>query len=178
MADISGALLKAERDCANVGQEALARAMGVSVKTVQRIEAASAVAPRNADGYRAALKRASNSRDDVARGTPDEATVPDWLERRAVSLDRELAKAGAVDSQLDYIQEILRSPATLKLVMVTDEGAPRPLEDQRQQLELFIEGLRFWLQRTATPGGAPVAPYRAVPEPKDEVIPEAQTKKK
>jgi transcriptional regulator with XRE-family HTH domain len=106
------------------------------------------------------------------------SSIPAWLEKRAVALDREFAKSGVVDSQLNYIQEILRSPATLKFVMVADDGAIRTEQDQRQQLELFIEGLRFWLARTATPGGAPVAPYVAVPEPKGELIPEPLEKKK
>ena len=83
--------------------------------------------------------------------------LPDWLEERAEALDRELARLGATDAQLDYIKSLVRSPATLKMVMQDDEGAPRPIADQREQLELFIEGMRFWLERSSTPGGAPVA---------------------
>lgn len=90
--------------------------------------------------------------------------VPGWLEVRAESLDRELARSGAVDSQLNYVKSIMRSPATLKFVLYDDDGALRPLDDQRQQLELFIEGMRFWLERSATPGGAPIAPVVAAPE--------------
>jgi hypothetical protein len=101
---------------------------------------------------------------DVSRETP-RPDIPEWLDARAAALDRELTRAGATDAQLDYIKSIMRSPATLKFVLRNDDGSPRPAAEQQQQLELFIDGMRFWLARSATPGGAPIAPVTAAPEP-------------
>jgi transcriptional regulator with XRE-family HTH domain len=190
MASIAGIALKAERENAEVGQEALARAMGVSVKTVQRIEAAAAVTPRNADGYRAAIRRASESPDSVvsrgtiavAEPTPSYAAIPRWAEVRIEDAIFDMARAGATNEQARYVREILRSDVVLRFVFRREDGGPRPTREQERHLDDVIEGMRFMVDRSAgideaekhlagdiqpppTPGGVPIAPVTAAPEP-------------
>lgn len=53
----SGAELRREREEAELGQEAVARAMDVSVKTIQRLEKALTVKKRDAAAFRTAVAR-------------------------------------------------------------------------------------------------------------------------
>jgi transcriptional regulator with XRE-family HTH domain len=167
-------LIQQHRGRLRLSQAELAQRVGVRQATVSEWESGKS-APGAvklatlADVFGVPLSelRAAKSGDLIfARQTDTGVSrIPEWLENRAVALDRELAKAGVVDSQLNYIQEILRSPATLKFVLRNDDGSPRPAAEQQQQLELFIDGMRFWLARSATPGGALIAPVTAAPEP-------------
>ena len=78
----SGSKLREEREAAGISREALARAMGMTMKTVERWEKLDAVHPNNARAYRQALARAVDGLDKpVPRGTLDVQTPPTAEER-------------------------------------------------------------------------------------------------
>jgi transcriptional regulator with XRE-family HTH domain len=158
--------LKSLRKRAGITQAELAAAIDVDAQTVARWERGER--RPNAEAFEAAVAHlnavVAGLSKDVSRETP-RPDIPEWLDARAAALDRELTRAGATDAQLDYIKSIMRSPATLKFVLRNDDGSPRPAAEQQQQLELFIDGMRFWLARSATPGGAPIAPVIPTQDP-------------
>lgn len=186
MLEVSGADLRAEREAADISQEELARAMDVSVKTVQRIEGAELVKARSVDGYRMALSRASDS-PDLFSSRPwrvseqPSALVPAWLERRIEDTMLELARSGATNEQARYIRDVLMSEATLRFVLRRDDGSPRSAQHQETHIRDLIDGLRMWVERSAeirageeaqlsgdikqspAPGGAPIAPVAPAP---------------
>jgi transcriptional regulator with XRE-family HTH domain len=188
MDSIPGSVLRSERDAFGVGQEAVARLMDVSVKTIQRLEASGAVRRRIAEDYRAAIIMAANSPDSaVPRGTlrvgesvPSFA-APDWLDLRIENTVLEFARAGATNEQARYIRDVLRSDATLRFVLRNDDGSPRSARQQDEHVRDLVEGFRFWVERSKltregethvvgeiqpqTPGAAPLAPVYAAPDP-------------
>lgn len=188
MRNVPGSVLRKERETAGVGQEAVARAMGVSVKTIQRIEAADLVKPLNADGYRAGVRIAVMGPDNVSRGTMRigesvaEHDFPEWLRRRIDDAALELVRAGATNEQARYIREQLQSDATRRYVLRDDDGALRTDVDQRHHLDLLIESFGFWIERSAGVPAASHAPNpaldRGLSEEEEERALEAAAKKR
>lgn len=121
--------------------------------------------------------------------------MPEWLGLRIEDTVLELARAGATNEQGRYIREILGSDATLRFVLRNDDGTPRRAAQQEDRIRDLIEGLHAWIERSAmiraaengtvgtinpppTPGGAPIAPVVAVPEPGRQTVIDLRTKKK
>jgi transcriptional regulator with XRE-family HTH domain len=120
-------------------------------------------------------------RDTMRVSEPTAPRMPGWFERRIDDTMLELARAGATNEQARYVRDLLRSEATVRFVLLNDDGSPRSAKAQEEQVRDLIEGLRFWIERSAriraaeqniiatiqpqTPGGAPIAPVIATQDP-------------
>lgn len=184
MRSLSGSILRAEREAIGVGQEAVARHMGVSVKTVQRLEAATAVKPASVIGYRGALALASTGPDNVvSRGTnagllQGQADIPRWAQERIEDAILDMARAGMTNEQAREIRKVLQHVLQADVVL-RHVFRGRSIAAQQAHLEDIIESMRFLVERLAesdpnpvageinpiTPGGAPVAPVTAAEDP-------------
>lgn len=127
---IAGSTLKTEREQAELGQEAVARVMDVSVKTIQRLEKADQVKNRDANAYRRALSillEETKSPDSRPRRV-DEINLVPYIVTSSVAVVRrprvlawlyrfraDLIELGATEDQAenasDLVQQIVRSPA-------------------------------------------------------------------
>jgi transcriptional regulator with XRE-family HTH domain len=114
------------------------------------------------------------------------SVVPDWVDRRIVDFDREMARTGVPNTELNFVAAILRSPATMEHVLQRADGGPRTRVERERQLEILIEAMRFWMERSlaedqvvvgaiqpTTPGGVPVA--RITPAPRLNVAEDPST---
>lgn len=134
MDTVTGAELKAERDLVDVGQEAIARQMNVSVKTIQRIEAMATVNPRRVREFRAALAALSRL-PGPDNDRPIFAPLPD---RRPLS--EMLKKRGALKWLLAFRDELDR------------RGVDADLGDTAVRLVTQEENLLFLAKGAAAAG--------------------------
>lgn len=155
---ILGSALKSERTSAEVSQEEVARVMGVSVKTVQRLEQAETVKPGHAVAFRSAVDalvraRSERRRPDnvVPRGTSTEAHSASVVSgrgtlrlRRADAFEREMVRLGANDFEADHV----RTRARNFLESVLSHGGTPDLteDDLDQEFEVYLQSsLRPWV---------------------------------
>jgi transcriptional regulator with XRE-family HTH domain len=178
--------LVSRREALGISRERVARAVGVSAKTIERWENSGRVKSLELQTIRAFFRQAESdplSLDNVVpRGTMrvSETTrvefgLPDWMERRAVAVERDLARAGATNAQLDYVSNVLRGDPTIRLILFADDGARRPENEQERQFEGLVDLMRLWVERSPhvagtirppqTPGAAPIAPVYATQDP-------------
>ncbi len=117
---ISGASLRGEREEAEIGQEAVARAMDVSVKTVQRLEKAETVKRRDAAAYRGALRavleRDASIRPDNVATTGEDAwspnpalkgIIPPRAYEAAIDYCRRLVRAGLPRDEVENLERVM-----------------------------------------------------------------------
>jgi transcriptional regulator with XRE-family HTH domain len=151
--------LVSRREALGISRERVARAVGVSAKTIERWENSGRVKPVELQTLRAFFRQAEADPlgldNVVPRGTMrvSETTrvefgLPDWIERRAVAVERDLARAGATDAQLDYVSSVLRGDATVRLILFNDDGARRPQKEQERQFEDLVDLMRLWVERS------------------------------
>jgi transcriptional regulator with XRE-family HTH domain len=148
----SGRDLRNERGKLEFSQEEVAREMGVSVKTVQRLEKSEDPRYRDVAAYLGALEVLARMRgcpdNVVPRGTL--AAGPELGQRVLAGItafEREAARLGATDPELDHIAWALRNPESSRLFYLGDDGKPRSGEEQEEELGYQIDGLRVWLER-------------------------------
>jgi transcriptional regulator with XRE-family HTH domain len=157
---ITGRNLRSEREAAEVSQEALARKLGISAKTVQRMEAAESVKARAATTYRLALEElardgtGTKSPDNVVpRGTPEqtdlgkEGGLSRQLRILAAEFEVEALKLGAEEEEMAYVRQALQSPETARMFAYGYVDRAGLSEDAlRLDYEGLIEGLRLYVK--------------------------------
>lgn len=183
-----GDAIQAHRGRLRLSQAKLAERVGVRQATVSEWESGNAEpTAANLAALAATFEvsiaelQTANERDLMVttQMTPGAGPLlPAWMELRITAFERECTRAGATDAQLDYIDGIMRSHATAKQVLFEDDRRPRDRGAQELQLQVAIDSMRFWLERSSSPGGAPIAPVVAVPEPGRQTVIDLRTKKK
>jgi transcriptional regulator with XRE-family HTH domain len=151
-------VIQAQRAQLRLSQTQLAQRVGVRQATISEWEsgksapsAMNLVTMAHVFGMTVADLHALIQRDDhpmVIRESPP-ALPPDWLARRVDDAVLELARSGATNEQARYIREQLQSEATLRFILRNDDGTTRSPLEQRDHLELLIEGMSFWVERSA-----------------------------
>lgn len=99
---VSGSVLRAERDAAGFSQEELAKAMQISVKTVQRMEHTDVVRPRDVSGYRSALDQLKEG-GSTHRTKEEIAFIVDEVRQKAMRFNVRRAQ-GAPDAELRHLR--------------------------------------------------------------------------
>lgn len=159
---LTGASLKAERIAAHASQEEVARAMGVSVKTVQRVEHAESVNARMATAYRSAIRQAtgrpSNGKSPdfvVPRGTVPGVVrepsapydIPRRLEIMALDFEKEALEAEADEHFMRYARGRLRDHTLFEMYAGGHSSRPLTVAEQIDDYAEVIEDLRRILNK-------------------------------
>jgi transcriptional regulator with XRE-family HTH domain len=173
-------IIQAHRGRLRLSQSELAQRVGVRQATVSEWEsgksapgAVKLVALADVFGVDTAELRAAATQ--VAREPmPAVYGHPDWLDRRIDDTLFEMAQAGATKERARYITDVLRSDATLKLILRREDGSPRPQPEQERELDDLIQLMWMWIEHPAPPGvvgaiqpnlpgGAPLEPIIPAP---------------
>jgi transcriptional regulator with XRE-family HTH domain len=191
---------KRARVDSGLSQEEVAERLGMSTASVSRKERGDQpVTARDVEAMESVRNRIAHEPTrlgTVSRGTwtVGEAKIaygpPDWMERRIDDTLHDMAQAGATKERARYIKDVLRSSATLKVVLQRDDGSPRSQADQEQQLDDLLQLMWLWVQYEPkppvagaihplqTPGAAPIAPVYPTGDPTAASQPDEQRRKK
>jgi transcriptional regulator with XRE-family HTH domain len=147
-----GETIRRLREARGLTQAALAKAIGVDAQSVSRWERAERVP--NAMDYRKAMDVLENILpiglgQTVSRGTGPseaEAPLPPSHAKLIRDFEREAARMGATDPELDHIHWSLRNPQSSRMFYMGDDGKPMTADEQLEELGFQVHGLRVWLQ--------------------------------
>lgn len=113
----------------------------------------------------------------VPRGTVRESRTPydpsgpnHRMAALAQKFEREMARLGATDEDLDYVHFALTDPQSAKLSYMGGSGRMLSAEEQEHQFALFTEALRIWVANRIADRKASwqEPPPGTFPDPTDE----------
>jgi transcriptional regulator with XRE-family HTH domain len=146
-----GSEIRELREAKGLTQAALAQAIGVDAQSVSRWERGERTP--NAMDYRRAMDVLHVPKiglsQTVPRGTPSadaEEALPPSHAKLIRDFEREAARIGATDPELDHIHWSLRNPQSSRMFYMGDDGKPMTPDEQLEELGFQIHGLRVWLQ--------------------------------
>lgn len=106
--------------------------------------------------YLAGLLPGQNSLDRMVvserrHGTAYPYSAPPAVHNAILAFEREAARAGASDRQLDFIADLLRSNTVTAFARVDDRGDQVEPEGQLVVINALIDAMRYWLSRQLPP---------------------------
>ncbi len=85
------------------------------------------------------------SRGTVREGTAAAYGLPPAVAQMARDFDRDLSRLGASNYELDYLESIIRSPETSRLLILHEDGRPRTDSETEAEASALLEVLRLWV---------------------------------